>query len=106
MARLTIHTTVDDADLAAYRGDLTEYLEARLDEVYGGEGTVLTTVHVTGTRIEWGARAVVLTPAALSLLSDLLDVNDDDDELAENSGATQETIDSLRTAVAVARADV
>lgn len=47
-----------------------------------------------------------LTPEALALLSDLLDVNDDDAELAENSGASQSAIDNLRGAVAAAQSAV
>jgi hypothetical protein len=45
-------------------------------------------------------RLVVLTDATLGLGSDLLDVNDDDDELAENAGVSPLIVEGLRASVA------
>lgn len=45
---------------------------------------------------------LVLSGHAISLLSALLDFNDDDEELSENSGASLTTITELRDAVAAA----
>lgn len=54
MARITIHATVDDADLDAFDGldELGLSLDARLTEVYGENGTLLTTIRVERAVVE------------------------------------------------------
>ena len=46
MVRFIAMLNVDDKDFEEYRGNLDEYLESRLDEVYGDDGTVLSTMHL------------------------------------------------------------
>lgn len=54
MARLTIHATVDDADLQQFVGldELDLSFDARLTEVYGDDGTLLTTIRVESVDID------------------------------------------------------
>ena len=54
MARLTITTTVDNADLAAFLAldeQLTECVRARMNEVFGDDGAVLSSVLVDAVLI-------------------------------------------------------
>lgn len=53
MARLTIHATVSDDELREFEGlsELDLSLDARLTEVYGDEGTLLTTIRVTSVDV-------------------------------------------------------
>jgi hypothetical protein len=44
--RLAIYATVDEADLDAFDGDLTTSIGARLGEVFGDDGSLLTSVRV------------------------------------------------------------
>lgn len=54
MARLTIHATVDDADLAQFVGldEIDLSLDARLTEVYGDDGSLLTTIRVEAVDVD------------------------------------------------------
>ena len=54
MARLTIHATVDDADLQQFVGldELDLSFDARLTEVYGDDGSLLTTIRVEAVDVD------------------------------------------------------
>lgn len=54
MARLTIHATVDDADLQQFVGldELDLSLDARLTEVFGDDGSLLTTIRVEAVDVD------------------------------------------------------